>query len=138
MDKAKKVKEFIRSVRDKLFGNYEWIVDFTGSIRPRDVKKAKVSSIIGYIFFFVPMIMHDDNQFARFHCNQSILNLALSTIVSVLLSMIPYVGPYLMALQEILCVIWMIRGMIYAARGKAVGIPLVGWITILAYRYPGQ
>ena len=132
------MKEFLRSVRDKLFGNYEWIVDFTGSIRPRDVKKARVSSIIGYIFFFVPMIMHDDNQFARFHCNQSILNLALSTVVSVLLSLIPYIGPYLMALQEILCVIWMIRGMIYAGKGKAISIPLVGWITILPYRYPGQ
>lgn len=132
------MKEFFGSVRDKIFGNYEWIVDFTGSIRPRDVKKARVSSIIGYIFFFVPMIMHDDNQFARFHCNQSILNLALSTVVSVLLSLIPYIGPYLMALQEILCVIWMIRGMIYAGKGKAISIPLVGWITILPYRYPGQ
>ena len=132
------MKEFFGSVREKIFGNYEWIVDFTGSIRPRDVKKARVSSIIGYIFFFVPMIMHDDNQFARFHCNQSILNLALSTVVSVLLSLIPYIGPYLMALQEILCVIWMIRGMIYAGKGKAISIPLVGWITILPYRYPGQ
>lgn len=132
------MKEFLRSVREKLFGNYEWIVDFTGSIKPRDVKKAKVSSIIGYVFFFVPMIMHEDNQFARFHCNQSIINLALSTIVAVLLSMIPYIGPYLMALQEILCVIWMIRGMFYAAKGKAISIPLVGWITILPYRYPGQ
>ena len=132
------MKEFLRSVREKLFGNYEWIVDFTGSVKPRDVKKARVSSIIGYIFFFVPMIMHEDNQFARFHCNQSILNLALSTVVSVLLSLIPYVGPYMMALQEVLCVIWMIRGMILAAKGKAVSIPLVGWITILPYRYPGQ
>ena len=32
----------------------------------------------------------------------------------------------------------MIRGMIYAAKGKAISIPLVGWITILPYRYPGQ
>ena len=132
------MKEFLNSIREKLFGNYEWIVDFTGSIRPRDIKKAKWSSVIGYVFFFVPMIMHDDNQFARFHCNQSILNLALSTIVAVLLTMIPYIGPYLMAIQEVLCVIWMIRGMIYAAKGKAIGIPLVGWITILPYRYPGQ
>ncbi len=132
------MKEFLRSVRDKLFGNYEWIVDFTGSIRPKDAKKAKYSSVIGYPFFFVPMVFHGDNQFARFHCNQSLINLALSTVVAVLLSMIPYAGPYLMAVQEVLCVIWMIRGMVYAARGKAVGIPLVGWITIVAYRYPGQ
>lgn len=132
------MKEFFRSLWEKLFGNYEWIVDFTGSIRPRDIKKAKAASIIGYIFFFVPMIMHDDNQFARFHCNQSVLNLALSTVVAVLLSLIPTVGPYLMAAQEILCVIWMIRGMILAARGKTVSIPLVGWITIVPYRLPGQ
>lgn len=132
------MKEFFRSLWEKLFGNYEWIVDFTGSIRPRDIKKAKAASIIGYIFFFVPMIMHDDNQFARFHCNQSVLNLALSTVVAVLLSLIPTVGPYLMAAQEILCVIWTIRGMILAARGKAVSIPLVGWITIVPYRLVGQ
>ena len=132
------MKEFLKSVREKLFGNYEWIVDFTGQIRRGDIKKAKVSSVIGYVFFFVPMIMHDDNQFARFHCNQSILNLALSTVIAVLLSLIPYIGPYLMALQEVLCVIWMIRGMVLASKGKAVSIPLVGWITIVPYRYPGQ
>lgn len=132
------MKKIFGLVREKLFGNYEWIVDFTGSIRPRDVRKAKISSVIGYIFFFVPMIMHDDNQFARFHCNQSILNLALSTVVAFLLSLIPYAGPYLLAIQEILCIVWMIRGMVLAAKGKAVSIPLVGWITILPYRYPGQ
>lgn len=132
------MKESLRSIWKKLFGNYEWIVDFTASIRPKDIKKAKVSAVIGYIFFFVPMIMHDENQYARFHCNQSILNLALSTVVSVLLGAIPYAGPYLMALQELLCVIWMIRGMVLAAKGKAVSIPLVGWLTILPYRYPGQ
>ena len=132
------MKEIFKSLWNRLFGNYEWIVDFTGSIKPRDVKKAKVSSIIGYVFFFVPMIMHEDNQFARFHCNQSLINLALSTSVAVLLSLIPYIGPYLMAVQEVLCVIWMIRGMILAAKGRAISIPLVGWITILPYRYPGQ
>ncbi len=132
------MKKFLKSFWDMLFGNYEWIVDFTPSIRPKDIKKAKASAMIGYVFFFVPMIMNDDNQFARFHCNQSILNLALSTVIAVLLSVIPYIGPYLMALQEILCVIWMIRGMILAVKGKAVSIPLVGWITVLPYRYPGQ
>ena len=132
------MKEFLKSVRDKLFGNYEWIVDFTEQIRPKDIKKAKVSSVIGYIFFFVPMIMNDDNQFARFHCNQSILNLALSTVIAVLISLIPYIGPYLIALQEVLCIIWMVRGMILAAKGKAISIPLVGWITVVPYRYPGQ
>ncbi len=128
----------MKSIFGWLSDHYEWIVDFTGQIRRADIKKAKVSSAIGYIFFFVPMIFHGDNQFARFHCNQSLLNLALSTIIAVLLGMIPYAGPYLMALQEVLCLIWMIRGIIFAFRGKAVSIPLVGWLTIVPYRYPGQ
>ena len=122
----------------RFFSHYEWIVDFTGQVRRADIKKAKVSSAIGYILFFVPMIFHGENQFARFHCNQSLLNLGLSTIVAVLLGMIPYAGPYLMALQEVLSLIWMIRGIILAAMGKAVSIPLVGWLTIVPYRYPGQ
>ena len=132
------MKKIFGWLRKKLFGNYEWIVDFTAQIRPRDVKKAKVTSAIGYVFFFVPMIFHDDNQYARFHTNQALLNLALSTVAAVLLSLIPYVGPYLMAVQEALCLIWMIRGIVFALKGKAVSIPLVGWITILPYRYPGQ
>ena len=43
-----------------------------------------------------------------------------------------------MLTQIVLSLIWMIRGIILAAMGKAVSIPLVGWLTIVPYRYPGQ
>lgn len=92
--------------------------------------------MLGYLCFFIPMTMHDDRQFARFHANQSIINLILSTVVTVIWGMIPYVGPFLMILQELL--FFMIRGMILSYRGVARSLPLVGWITIYPYRYPGQ
>ena len=43
-----------------------------------------------------------------------------------------------MILQELLCLIFAVRGMILSYQGKARSIPLVGWITILPYRLPGQ
>ena len=131
-------ESFLSRFKRRLFGSYEWIVDFTDQIPKYDVKKCRISSMLGYLCFFIPMTMHDDRQFARFHCNQSILNLILSTVVTVMWGMVPYVGPILMLLQELLCVIFMIRGMILSYKGVARGLPLVGWITIYPYRYPGQ
>lgn len=128
----------LSALKKRLFGSYEWIVDFTDQIPKYDVKKCRISSMLGYLCFFIPMTMHDDRQFARFHCNQSILNLLLSTVVTVLWGMIPYAGPFLMILQELLCLIFAVRGMILSYQGKARSIPIVGWITILPYRLPGQ
>lgn len=125
-------------LRENVFSEYETVVDFTRHVREQDIKKSKVAAVLGYLIFFIPLVFADDLQFARFHCNQSILNLLLSTVGAVLWSFIPVVGPFLVLIQEIACFIFMIRGMILAARGKAVGIPLVGWITILPYRLPGQ
>ena len=128
------MKKFFKNLKEKLFGNYERVVDFTKSIPAYDRKESKVSAAFAYILFFVPLVFQDDKQFARFHANQSLLNLILSTLGAVVLSFVPYVGPYLMLLQEALCVVWMVRGIVLAIRGEAKSIPFVGWITILPYR----
>jgi len=130
--------EFLKKIPKKLFGNFEWVVDFSEFITRRDVKKARVTAALGYILFFIPLVFHGENQYARFHINQAIINLLMSTIGAVVLSMIPYVGPYLMIVTEVLCLIWMVRGFVLALQGKAKGIPLIGWVTIVAYRLPGQ
>lgn len=132
------MKKFFASLKDRLFGNYERVVDFTSYIKRRDIKSSRISAAAGYVMFFIPLVFNGDNQYARFHANQSLINLILSTVGAVLLGMIPYAGPFLMMLQELLCVIWLVRGIIFSLKGKAVGIPFVGWITIFAYRYPGQ
>ena len=133
-----KIKTFFQNRWDKLRRNYRWKVDFTDEIPVWDIQKSKPSAALGYLFFMIPMIFQDDRQFARFHCNQSILNLLLSTVMAIVWRMIPVVGPFLMLAQELICIFLAIRGMVLAARGRAVGIPLVGWITIVPYRLPGQ
>ncbi len=132
------LKKVFTAIKEKLFGNYEWMVDFTDQIPKRDVNACRISSALGYIFFMIPIVMHDDRQFARFHCNQSLINLILSTVVAILLRMIPIVGVYLMLLMEVFCLIFAIRGMVLSLRGKARGIPLFGWVTLCTYRLPGQ
>ena len=132
------MKGFFQTLKEKLFGNYERVVDFTEYIRKKDAEKTRIASAFGYLLFFVPLIWHDDSQFARFHTNQSLINLILSTIGAVILGFVPYAGMFLVMIQELLCVIWAIRGIYYALNRKAVGIPFVGWITIVPYRYPGQ
>lgn len=125
-------------IKKKLFGNYERVVDFTDIIPEKDKKAAQVTAALGYLCFIIPMVLHEDKQFARFHCNQSLLNLLMSTILAFVWSFIPYVGIYLVILQEIICIFNVLRGMLQAFRGEAKSIPFVGWITLIAYRYPHQ
>ncbi len=114
--------------------NQIWNYDYTDEIPEYDICKAKASAILAYLFFFIPLVFDDDQQFARFHSNQSLLNLLLSTIAATALSFIPYVGLPLLVFVELMCLFNAIRGMILAARGKAIGIPIIGWVTILSYR----
>lgn len=99
---------------------------------------ARICSAIGYMFFFVPIIMQENNQFSHFHANQGLLNLILSTVVATVLSFIPYAGIYLALLMELFCLFNLVRGIVLSLQGKARGIPVFGQITIVAYRLPGQ
>ena len=51
--------------------------------------QALISSAIGYLFFFVPIIMHPESKFARYHCNQGLILLMLEFLGIVGLAEIP-------------------------------------------------
>lgn len=109
-------------------------IDFTEEIPQYDMQKSRVTAILGYLCFLIPLVFHEDKQFARFHANQSLLNLLLATVFTVLLSLIPVFGLVLVILQQIICAGILIRGMVLAGKGRAVGIPVVGRITLIPYR----
>lgn len=133
------IADFLRKTKEKLFGNYEWKVDFTSEI-PKKTKswEARLTAAGGYLIFIIPLWFCVDNQFARFHGNQALINTALSTIIASILNCIPVIGWALAVLQLLICMLITIRGIILSLMGKAVSIPLVGWITLLRYRYAGQ
>lgn len=133
------MKQTIQKLAEKFRKKFVWVLDFTDQIRRRDTKMgARICSAIGYMFFFVPIIMQENNQFSHFHANQGLLNLILSTVVATVLSFIPYAGIYLALLMELFCLFNLVRGIVLSLQGKARGIPVFGQITIVAYRLPGQ
>ena len=133
------MKKFFQNLIRRFRENFVWILDFSEYIRRKDkTKLAKISCAIGYLFFFVPTIMLDDNQLGQFHANQSLLNLILSVVGGVLLAMIPIVGLWLSMLMQLFCLFNGIRGIVLSLQGKAKGIPVFGQITVIPYRLPGQ
>lgn len=133
------MKQFFRKFAKAFRDNFVWVLDFTDRIRRRDISRlAKISSAVGYLFFFVPTIMLENNQFGQFHANQSLLNFILSAVGGTVLSFIPHIGIWLAMLMELFCLFNLVRGIVLSLQGKAKGIPLFGQITIIAYRMPGQ
>ena len=133
------MKKFFQNLIRRFRENFVWVLDFSEYIRRKDkTKLAKISCAIGYLFFFVPTIMLEDNQLGQFHANQGLLNLILSVVGGTVLSMIPVVGLWLFLLMQLFCIFNGIRGIVLSLQGKAKGIPVFGQITIIAYRLPGQ
>ena len=97
--------------------------------------QARISSAIGYLFFFVPIIMHPESKFARYHCNQGLILLILEFLGIVGLAEIPKVGAYLSFLCLLFCVFCLIRGIILALSGKAKRIPFFGKLVIVDFDY---
>ncbi len=97
--------------------------------------QARISSAIGYLFFFVPLIMHPESKFARYHCNQGLILLILQTLGGVGLAAVPKVGPFLSLALTFFCLVCMVRGIILALQGKAKRIPLFGKLVIVEFDY---
>jgi len=95
--------------------------------------RARISSAIGYLFFFVPLVMNPDSKFARYHGNQGLILLALTILGSSALSAVPYAGFFLMLILLLFCLLCMIRGMVLALSGKAKRIPFFGKLVIIEF-----
>ncbi len=111
---------------------------------PEDVQKNKVFGVLAYfgILFLVPLLAAKDSAYAKFHANQGlvlfILSLALSIvsgIISAILAFIPFTGWIIASLiataVSIVCLIFMILGIVNACSGEAKKLPIIGNIQIL-------
>ena len=86
-----------------------------------------------YLFFFVPIIMHPESKFARYHTNQSLILFILSMVGTLGLTQIPYAGPPLAIVMLLFCLIFMIRGIILSLRGMAKHVPFFGKLVIVEF-----
>lgn len=103
-----------------------------------DAEKNKVMAIVGYIvpiLFFVPLINDSskNSPFAKFHAGQQ-LNLLLFWVLGWIVSavlMIILIGFLLEFIVWIAGIVFMILGIVAAAKGEMKPLPLIGGIKIL-------
>ncbi|MFO7651411.1 MAG: hypothetical protein R6X13_08770 [bacterium] len=92
-----------------------------------DVDKAKGTAWLSYIgiLWLIPMLTMKENSFAKFHVKQGIVLSIYAVGVSIIGSIIPFVGWFvLLPVGSILVLVFAIMGIINAAGGKWWKCPL--------------
>jgi uncharacterized membrane protein len=89
-----------------------------------DIEKGKTMAIIAYLIFFIPLLMDDmkNNNFVMFHTEQAIVLFILNIAAAI-------IGTVTCGIGLILYIPWMIflvMGIMYAAKGEAKELPVIG------------
>ncbi len=91
-----------------------------------------LSYVLGWITGLVFFLIEKENKFVRFHAMQSIIVFGSLTIVSLVLSFIPFIGWIINLLLSILALVLWILLMIKAYQGQKYKLP---WAGNLAEKY---
>ena len=111
----------------------------TLEVDPDDAEKNKVYGILAYFlfFFFVPLVAAKDSPFAKYHANQGLalfLTMVVSLTVLTILEFIPFVG-FVFGLLHVLVylgyLVLLVLGVVNAAAGKCVPLPIIGGIKLI-------
>ncbi|MGX8797761.1 hypothetical protein ACR6HW_17145 [Fusibacter sp. JL298sf-3] len=82
---------------------------------------------LGYLVFFVPLLMDSENSAYRFHANQGLIVLLLFIAVSIVGTFIPVIGWFLiLPFGTVLTVILFVIGVVNALNGQEKELPVVG------------
>jgi uncharacterized membrane protein len=112
-------------------------------VDPEDADKNKIFGIVAYlgILCLVPIFAAKDSAFAKYHANQGLVLFLLEiiiwivlTVVSLILAMLPGVMGFLSVIFGLLYLVplvLLILGVINAAAGKCVPLPVIGGIKLL-------
>ncbi len=97
-----------------------------------DAEKNKWMGVIAYFIFFVPLLVDSGSEFGKFHANQGLNLFLLSLAVSILGSIIPILGWFvILPVGGIFCLVLAIMGIINAINGETKELPLIGKITLI-------
>lgn len=94
---------------------------------------ARISAALGYVFFLIPLIMHPESKFARYHTNQGLMLLLLLLIGTSVLAQIPYAGPVLVLLAMVFHLVFSIRGFVVALKCQAKHVPVIGKLVVFEF-----
>ena len=95
-----------------------------------------------WILFFLPLAVTPEAPSSRFHANQGLVNLLFAIILNVaawivglILTLIPGIGEVLakilMVLVELVCLLFTILGIVWAATDQQKELPVIGKIRLI-------
>jgi uncharacterized membrane protein len=127
--------------------------DYSSVFDPADIEANKIASLFAYILFFIPLIVCPNSKFGRFHANQGLIIFIAGIMNSVLQAIIngifwavrwgsgsgwwwnagwffnPFsIIPGAIGFALLAAVIY---GIVNAANGKAVEIPVIGKLRLI-------
>ena len=112
-------------------------------VEPEDAEKNKIFGILAYLWILclVPIIVAKDSPFAKYHANQGLVLFLgwiavgiFQFIIGIILAMMPGFLGFLGAIFGLLYLaplVLLVLGVINAARGKCVPLPVIGGIKLL-------
>jgi uncharacterized membrane protein len=113
-------------------------------VDPDDAEKNKIFGIIAYlgILWVVPLVVAKTSPFAKFHANQGltlfiaeiVLWIGVAVVNGILGFILPhslYFIEFLFSLIQIVPIILIVFGIVNAAQGKCVPLPVIGGVKLL-------
>lgn len=96
-----------------------------------DIDNNKAMGILAYIFFLIPLLAAKDSKFAMYHANQGLILFLCMVGFYVIGVVLPFIGWMLLLLGKLAYLVFMIIGIINAAKGEMKPLPVIGGITLL-------
>lgn len=84
-----------------------------------------------WILFFLPLVVNPQDSFGRYHANQALILFIVSTLGTMILGIIPFLGWIILPFFGIACFILMVLGMINAFQGLEKPLPFIGGFTLI-------
>ncbi len=130
----------VEAVLDK----FKNTADHTAQFSREDIEQNKAMAILAYlgILVLVPIFAAKDSRFARYHANQGLVLLITMVsywIIEKILNAVFFaiwwglgsIFSVLLSLVYLLFVVYIVLGIVNAAKGEAKELPVIGKITIL-------
>ena len=110
-------------------------------VDPEDAEKNKVMGILAYLWILclVPILAAKDSPFAKYHANQGLVLFLLEVVLWITISVLSVVFTmiglgficFFLGLIHLVPLVLLILGIINAAAGKCVPLPVIGGIKLL-------
>ena len=125
-----------QNAAEAAFTEFNNTADTTAEFDSKDIADNKGMAVLAYIgiLFLIPLLAAPNSRFARFHANQGLVLFLAEVVLGAaggVLGLIPFVGWIISGAIGIVCLAFMIIGIVNAANGKAKELPLIGSFKLI-------